>query len=426
MAPTGERELAEWMARQRWYGAKSAAIAGLRVAEQVKLGDGAGLALVEVTAEGQAAACYALPEYGGAEGLESEAVRRRWFTLLAERAERQGANGSFVFEVLQPLKELDRSRLLGAEQSNTSVLFRGGQSAWILKLFRRVQAGENPDFEIPRALAEHTLFRNVPAAAGRVLYRPRGGEAATIAVLQAFVANQGDGWEYVLARLRDGSAAALVEDLTLLGRRTAELHCALAAIQSEADFAPEPITADDEERWRARARAGVAAAGAGDAVLLEPWRRALEFGRAGLQALEGCDQIRIHGDYHLGQTLKAEGDFYLFDFEGEPARPLAERRRKGTVLQDVAGMLRSLGYAAHAAGKPEWEAGARAAFLGAYRRSVTAAPLRLVPERGADFLAACRFFECEKAVYELAYERNHRPQWVGIPLAALRRMLTEE
>ncbi|MGH9468577.1 MAG: maltose alpha-D-glucosyltransferase, partial [Terriglobales bacterium] len=167
---------------------------------------------------------------------------------------------------------------------------------------------------------------------------------------------------------------------------------------------------------------GVGAAAAPDAALLARWRGQLEQGQDGLAALAGCQKIRIHGDYHLGQTLKADGDFFLFDFEGEPARPLAERRRKGTALQDVGGMLRSFGYAAHTAAQPEWEGAARAAFLKAYRAAIADAPVRLAPAEDGGFAAACRFFEREKAVYELAYERNNRPEWVSIPLAALRRM----
>ncbi|MGH9475198.1 MAG: maltokinase N-terminal cap-like domain-containing protein [Terriglobales bacterium] len=411
MAPVRESDLAAWLPRQRWYGAKNVRIESVRVVEHRDV-----LALVEVVPAGQGPQVYAVPELAG-EGLGSEAVRQRWWELLRQ----QQTAGKFRFETLGALGAIGGSRLLGAEQSNTSVLYSdlAGAPRWILKLFRRVQEGENPDFEIPRALLRHTKFGNVPAAAGRLLY----GGAATLAVAQEFVSNQGDGWDYVLGRLRAGAGAALLPEMEQLGRRTAELHTALASIAGEADFAPEAITEEDVERWRQRALAGANAAAAEDQALIEPWRQRIESGPAGLDGLLGCQKIRIHGDYHLGQTLKTAGDFYLLDFEGEPARPLAERRRKGTVLQDVAGMLRSLGYVAHTADQGSWEAPAREAFLAGYRAVIETAPVSLVARGAAAFTAACSFFECEKAAYELAYERNHRPDWVRLPIAALRHLL---
>lgn len=421
MAPAVDPEFAAWLLAQRWYGAKDTPIAAVAMADRIPE-----VALVDITPEGQPPVRYALPEYGGAAGLADAAARAHWFQLLTEGARVAGAQGRFDFEAVMPLGAQGSSQLSHAEQSNTSILYTGAanEPRWILKLFRRVQVGENPDFEIPRALAAHTGFSNVPAAAGRVTYRTWGGEVATLAVLQSFIANHGDGWEYTLERLRTGeSPEALLADLELLGRRTAGLHAALASIDGEADFAPEPVTADDIERWRERALAGAAAAAPEDAALLRHWCARLGAGETGLEGLMGCQKIRIHGDFHLGQVLKTAGDFYLFDFEGEPARPLAERRRKGTVMQDVAGMLRSFGYAAHTTAQPEWEAPAREAFLGGYRGAVAQAPVRLAPEDDVAFTSACSFFECEKAVYELAYERNNRPDWAGIPHAALRKLL---
>lgn len=421
MAPPVDPEFAAWLLAQRWYGAKDVPIAAVKLVDRIPE-----MALVEITPEGQPAVRYALPEYGGGAGLADAGARAHWFQLLTAGARIAGAQGRFDFERLMPLGVPGSSRPSRAEQSNTSVLYTGAASEprWILKLFRRVQVGENPDFEIPRALAAHTGFSNVPAAAGRVSYRSWGGEVATLAVLQSYIPNHGDGWEYTLERLRTGeSPEALLADLELLGVRTAGLHAALASIAAEADFAPEPIAADDLERWRERALVGAAAAAPEDAALLRNWCARLGAGETGLEGLMDCQKIRIHGDYHLGQVLKTAGDFYLFDFEGEPARPLAERRRKGTVMQDVAGMLRSFGYAAHTAARPDWEAPARAAFLGGYRSAVARAPVRLVPADDAALTRACAFFESEKAVYELAYERNNRPDWVGIPLAALRKLL---
>lgn len=423
MAPAVDPEFAAWLLAQRWYGAKDTPLAAVALADRIPE-----VALVDITPAGLAPVRYALPEYAGGSGLADAAARARWFQLLTEGARIAGAQGRFDFEALMPLGAYTASRLSQAEQSNTSILYTGAanEPRWILKLFRRVQVGENPDFEIPRALAAHTGFSNVPAAAGRVSYRTWGGEVATLAVLQSYIPNHGDGWEYTLERLRTGeNPEALLADLELLGRRTAGLHAALASIAAEADFAPEPITAAHLERWRERARAGAAAAAPEDAGLLRPWCARLDADETGLEGLLGCQMIRIHGDYHLGQVLKTAGDFYLFDFEGEPTRPLPERRRKGTVMQDVAGMLRSFGYAAHAAQRPDWETPARAAFLRGYRNALREgrAGVRLAPTEDAAFSRACSFFECEKAVYELAYERNNRPDWAGIPLAALRKLL---
>ncbi|HUX67169.1 MAG TPA: phosphotransferase [Terriglobales bacterium] len=494
--------LAAWLPRQRWFGGKGAPIASIGAADAADLGGGGAILLVEVCSPGGGAPARYLLTPGGAapEGLQQPAIRQRWFELLASQAVLPGGQGTFHFEPCAPLGAAASSRLLGAEQTNTSILYSdaAGAPRWLLKLFRRLQPGENPDFELPRALAAHSSFRHVPAALGRVVYRGAGGEATTLACLSEFIPNQGDGWEYALGRLRAGAGEALLADLALLGRRTAELHRALASLPAEPALAPEPIAAADLEAWRARARAGLAAEALRPyAALLAPWRRQLEAGPAGLAACLGLAKIRIHGDFHLGQVLRTADDFYLFDFEGEPARPLAVRRQKGCALQDVAGMLRSLGYAAATAQRPEWEAPARAAFLDAYRAGIVSAPVALVPARGGraaspagkigakgcepgspepasgsgvvvipqggpppgnevgasmppravtagrltsgtraagalgpaptndagGFAAALRFFECEKAVYELGYELAHRPDWVPVPLAGLARLL---
>lgn len=404
--------LPEWLPQQRWFGGKQAAITSVAIADRADFDAGALILLLDVNAPGQPTARYLLlPAGAKPDSVEETAVRRRWFELLASGGYLRGAAGSFSFENFGPrLSSAGSSRLLGAEQTNSSIFYsRAGSPGFVLKLFRRLQPGENPEFEIPRALFAHTGFRNLPAVFGRATYRGTGG-TTTLAVLQAYVPNHGDGWAYTLARLRAGADEALLRELTLLGRRTAELHAALASIRRIADFAPEPITAADAEHWRLRALAAT------EAELLRPysealapWRARLTSEHTGLEAAIGAAKTRIHGDYHLGQVLKAEDDFYIIDFEGEPARPMAERRQKGNPLQDVAGMLRSFSYAAHAAGRPEWEADARAAFLTGYG-APAASP-------------ALNFFECEKAVYELGYELAHRPDWVGIPLRGLAALL---
>ncbi|HVA63707.1 MAG TPA: hypothetical protein VNF74_08280 [Terriglobales bacterium] len=427
--------LPAWLARQRWFGGKSAPILAIGVADQAELGGGGSILLVDVSSpRGTRAAGLSQPPVRylltpgdiAPEGLDQAPVRQRWFELLASSAVLAGRHGAFAFEPCARLEGAASSRLLGAEQSNTSILYRdaAGPPRWLLKLFRRLQPGENPDFELPRALAAHTSFRNVPAALGRIVYRPAVGEPTTLACLSEYIPNQGDGWDYALRRLRAGEGDGLLADLALLGRRTAELHLALASIASDPAFVPEPITAADVEAWRARALAGVEAEPLRPyAATLAPWRQLLTQRECGLEACHGLAKIRIHGDYHLGQVLCTENDFYLFDFEGEPARPLAQRRGKGCALQDVAGMLRSLSYAAHTAARPAWEPLARTAFLAAYQAAVAPAPVRLLPQDERVFAAALRFWEIEKAVYELHYELAHRPDWVQVPLAGLAALL---
>jgi len=335
--------LAPWLARQRWFAGKHAPIA--RITPVATFGPAR---IVDVDGDR-----YLLTD------LDDPAVRAAWWTLATSPQD--------------PSEPAPASRLLGAEQSNSSLLF--GESA-LLKVFRRLHPGENPDYEIPRALAALPVpFPNVPAALGRVVWND-----CTLAVLHAFVPNLGDGWAYALAHALTG------DELHLLGRRTRALHAAL-----EAAFGAEATSADDLARWRTRTP--------GPHQALAP----------ALAPLLGTGKIRIHGDFHLGQTLKTADDWMIIDFEGEPARPLLERRRRGSPLQDVAGMLRSFGYLAAVAQRAELEAPARAAFLAGY------GPIA--------YPAALRFFEAEKAAYELAYERAHRPDWAHIPERALARLL---
>jgi len=420
MAPADR--IAAWLPQQRWYGAKGVAIASAGLRDRVSLGGDSELWLVEAIPAGQPPSVYFMPVVGGGEGeldgAADEDLRRRLFELFRQSAVLEGEKGAFRFEPWLPLPASPHSRLLGAEQSNTSILYSDHerQPRWRLKLFRRVLDGENPECEIPRALVR-TGFRNFPPAAGRLVYNSSPAQC-TLAALETYIPNQGDGWEYTLAELRAGRGEALLREVAVMGRRTAELHAALASLTDEAAFAPEPISPIETEAWRQRALAFLADPMlGGDAALLAPWRGRLAAGAPGLAALEGCRRIRIHGDYHLGQVLKTATDFYIFDFEGEPIRPLAERRQKGCVLQDVAGMLRSFGYAAATAQQPAWEPRACSAFLEAYRATIPAA---LVPADEADFATALRFFLGEKAVYELAYELHHRPEWAEIPRSALR------
>jgi maltose alpha-D-glucosyltransferase/alpha-amylase len=369
-----------------------------------------------------------------------------------------------------------------AEQSNTSILFGG---KLILKLFRRLELGPNPDFEIGRYLTEQSKFEGIPTLAGAIEYTGSGGERSTVSMMQELIPNQGDGWKMTLDELgryyetcatlrtapddldaaRIGTLADLsaheipiaareriglyLDSAAALGRRTAQMHLALGAPTEDPAFRPEPVNADDIRSLSSAMRehaGGVFNAlkaslpGLPDDVVD---RAALTLGerRNILDRFRRLDQtdpqlvrIRIHGDYHLGQVLWVKNDFVILDFEGEPARPLAERRLKQPALKDVAGMLRSFSYAAFAgllsftARRPEeysalerwaafWERWVCVAFLRAYLQ--TADGPAFLPSQPADLEALLEAFLLDKALYELKYELNNRPAWVRIPLHAI-------
>ena len=319
------------------------------------------------------------------------------------------------------------ARALRGEQSNTSVVIG---DALILKHFRRLEDGVSPDLEITRFLTETADFPHTPALAGWLAYGTDGeGETpATLAVLQALVREARDGWEWMLAAVRDeGRRPTTLSALRRLGAITAELHLALARAPAGAPLlAAEPIADADITRWAAGAAAQLMAARAaappGTSVPVVP---AAEL-RDALAALRGRVKCRHHGDFHLGQTLyrSSTNAWTIIDFEGEPLRPLAERRQKHSPLRDIAGMLRSIAYAAETtrAGAPgtwidRWETGARAAFLSGYLTA--AAGAAFLPDSDANVRRVVAAFEVEKAAYEIVYEANNRPAWITIPARGL-------
>jgi trehalose synthase-fused probable maltokinase len=349
------------------------------------------------------------------------------------------------------------SSVMQGEQSNTSVRF--GRNV-ILKLFRRFEPGVNPDLEIGRVLTARG-YAHTPAVLGSLEYAGPNLQAGTVAIAQAFIDNQGDAWRYTLDELekeltthpdRTGDATrSYVDSAVLLGRRTAELHLALAEDTDDPAFAPEP---SDQGYWRSlhdRIRRSIAEACALLRLRLkdvpEQHRRAAALVLesegsliARVHTLVERDpqalRIRCHGDFHLGQVLYTGRDFVIIDFEGEPARPLVERRAKHVPIIDVAGMLRSFHYAAYAAldlmrsrlGADqdvskleqrinEWYRAAAGAFLSGYSEAAGAAPF--VPERSEDRDLLLDAYLIDKACYELSYELNNRPEWAGIPLSGL-------
>jgi maltokinase len=434
-ADLGERELIEYISAQRWYGSKGREVAGASVVDCAEL-PGCLIALVELRFPEGTHETYQLVAGDGLDGLAEAPVARELVHLLrAGQAHPTTGEGMLEFGTVEGSAglgtELTTSRLIGSEQSNTSVVF---DEEAILKVYRRLEAGINPELEMLRFLTEHG-FEHVPPLGGWYAYRGRPIEA-TLGVLQQFVAGGLDGWELALDELASEPGAFLTR-LRRLGEVTGELHTVLASDGTDPSFAPEEpslealglLTAsiDEEiERVFIELPDGVEA--------LEPIRHRGEDVRERLRqrtyAGGSGKVIRHHGDFHLGQTLFASDDWVILDFEGEPARSLTERRRKRSPLRDVAGMLRSFAYAAIAAGPlrgahvPDgWEEGARAEFLDGYIDTVDPA---IVPPGRSAFDKLLSVFELEKAVYELQYELSMRPDWLPIPVSGILRLLEEE
>jgi maltokinase len=303
-------------------------------------------------------------------------------------------------------------RVVTAEQSNSSVVYG---DTFILKLLRRVLPGTNPDLELPLALAREGCPR-VPPPTAWMLAEPDDGaeDSYVLGVLQPFVQGASDGWELALRELAKGEDFGA--EARALGRATAEVHTALARALPTVTLAHlqlQSLVDGMTERLEAAAQAVPA---------LRPYAPGLHSAFEALAdlAAEGHTWTaqRIHGDLHLGQCLRsASGEWSLIDFEGEPAKPLAERRMAQPVVRDVAGMLRSFDYAAHSAGGPpaeEWAAACRAAYCSGYAE-VSGRDPRTDP-------VLLRAYETDKAIYEVLYEARHRPDWLPVPLAAVRRL----
>jgi maltose alpha-D-glucosyltransferase / alpha-amylase len=368
---------------------------------------------------------------------------------------------------------------IGAEQSNTSVVFG---DRMVLKLFRRLEDGHNPDLEVGRYLTEVAEFPHTPPVAGALEYqRDRLLRPATVGILQGYVPNEGDAWSYtldvldsyleqVVARQPEEQGppplpATSVTELTrrpiphaaheligpflesarLLGRRTGELHCALIGSHEHPDFAPEPFSTLYQRALYQSMRALTtqvyrllrqsAETIPQTVQVLDLEQDVLERIRRVMDLRIEASRIRIHGDYHLGQVLWTGRDFVIIDFEGEPARPLGERRIKRTPLTDVAGMLRSFHYAAYTALNRQasgpvsqnpaflepwvlyWYWWVSGAFFQAYREATSEAVL--LPPDGPQLEVLLDVLLLEKALYELRYELNNRPEWVRVPIQGL-------
>jgi maltose alpha-D-glucosyltransferase / alpha-amylase len=337
-----------------------------------------------------------------------------------------------------------------------------------LKGYRHLREGLNPELEMGRFLTEVAHYPHCVPVLGALEYTANDGRTMTLAMVQSYVSNQGDGWDHTLGYLErflrdyattDGGLlpeptavhGGFIALMATLGRRTAELHAALAMRTGAAAFEPEPLLADDIARYTAQARADVTATLAllrervaqlpasaqPDAQALLAMEEALQASVAARKPqAQGGIKSRYHGDFHLGQVLLRDNDFVIIDFEGEPARSFDERRTKGSPLRDVAGMLRSFNYARWAALRrvaqsvdeaaylappaAAWEQAARQAFLDGY---LEAAPGEGGARIDTELLA---LFELEKALYELRYELNNRADWAQVPLNGVLALLQAE
>ncbi len=501
-----EREiLPVYLAGQRWFAAKGEKIEQLRLLEQMEWIGTQGnwlLALAQVRLADGTEQLYFLPLSLAWGDIDEESIRPllRWTLARVRRGSRMGilfdafADEIFCRTMMQAMGEnrefsIGDRRLrfcstsafpqlagtegaewpvhrLGVEQSNTSVILG---ERMVLKGLRHLYEGINPELEMGRFLTEVAHFPNIAPLVGALEYYRADGTPMTLALLQGFISNQGDGWAYTLAYLERfldnafvelavSEAAENVHALYLglirtLGLRTGQLHQALTLTTGNPAFDPEPTEPQDLSAWARQIETDL------DHTLqmlngclerlpedLRPEAEQLLAARDELyRRLSALIPMRVdamktryHGDFHLGQVLVVENDLVIVDFEGEPARPLAERRIKHSPLRDVGGMLRSFNYAAdvalqhETAKRPEmaailaplardWERLAAESFLAGYREGVEGCPC--YPADPSQAEALLKLFTLEKALYELRYEMDNRPDWVGTPLRGIARLL---
>jgi maltose alpha-D-glucosyltransferase / alpha-amylase len=367
------------------------------------------------------------------------------------------------------IREPGRVRAVEAEQSNSTALV---DNDYVVKVYRKLEVGINPEIEMSRFLSEDTEFANTPALLGSCEL-VEGEQHSAIGVVHAFVQNQGDGWTVTsgyLDRFVDEQRLPATSELpsqseqlppylrliSQTGRRLAEMHLALASRHDLRDFAPDPVRPEDVMAWTGEMRARVErifdsitrhreSIRGVDLPLIDQLltlKDSLELRlRALLPTNVVAQKIRHHGDFHLGQMLIAKDDVFIIDFEGEPRRSFAERRRKVPAARDVAGLIRSLDYSVMAALGRTQEAGADeggrlgmalerwrgqsiTAFLGAYRETINGSPVWPADQVCAEKLL--KFFLLEKALYEVEYELAYRPNWVRVPLRGTIQILLED
>ena len=494
-----------YLRSQRWFGAKGERIAEVRAIATVPVDAGA-VGFVEVRLHDGDPETYAVPiatrpadadpvpppyaviaDVTAADdrrlvvdGLWDEDFAAALLGIVERRRTVRGTSGRLIGTRTDAFADLrgDPSvalepRVAAAEQSNTSIVYG---DRLILKVFRRPGTGRNPDLEISTFLTERARFPHTPQVAGAIEFAPAAGEPQTVAMLQGFVPNEGDTWSFTLDAIQTSFEEGLVggedtadpaasagtpgtevlgtyaEVARLLGQRTAELHVALASADDDPAFAPEPFTRlyqrsllgslSSQVRRAFRRLRRVAADLPEVATLLGREDEIIARIDGLLAEPIGGVRIRHHGDYHLGQVLWTGRDVMIIDFEGEPARPLSERRIKRSALRDVAGMLRSFDYAAETALRSpgaaaiaehlpdrvepwarRWANEASAAFLASYLETARSGATSVLPpsDDGTERLLGALLLE--KAAYELLYELDHRPEWLVTPARGLAQLL---
>lgn len=486
--------LLAFLSRQRWFAAKGAGPAAARIVDAlvVPWGDGA-FALARASADtASGTQAYQIPlaaRSGDAQVPDRAIVAHvtihgalvRLYDAMHDPEFRAGLGAALAAGIViraadghQWTAETTFGRLSGianavstigsAEQSNTSVVFG---NTGIYKLFRLLKPGIHPDVEVTAFLTERAHFPHTPALLANAWFDD-GGERTVAGMLQEFFPGSVDAWSHTLERGRSYYAAPVDRDVDnpstgdarTLGEITRELHEALACDELDPAFAPAVVTQEDLDRWAQRTQQSIR----DSLAMLDRQSRSRQFsGEQGAEAKAlvrrvdhyvgwideivdevGDDlgeQIRIHGDFHLGQVLRtASGDFKIIDFEGEPSRGLAERREKASPLRDVAGMLRSYSYAAATLAmsvaeqidprtreirSARWERDVRGAFLDGYLRAPGGAGgARMLPADAQHIRQLVALFETEKAFYELAYELNNRPAWTWIPMRGIAKLFT--
>jgi len=518
--------LPEFLMRRRWFGGKARGIRAVKVSDIVAVCSPVlrcYLALVQVGYNSGTDETYDIPlvhvptsvsqanldpasvlkfryenfseEIVLGDALSNDRFLSCLLDAIAQGASFYGAGGEIravptnaLAALWQPAQGTLAPSLMKTEQSNSSVLYG---DRLVLKIFRRVEEGINPDLEIGLFLTEQSPFRNVPLVAGHLEYVSHKGARTSLGTLQGYVANQGDAWQFTLkdlseyyGRAQRGSSLGTdeiprdpilalsdqaildlarrrigpyLESAALLGRRTAELHMALASARQDPAFTPQNWSEADQQAFVSSAMDLVTTnfgllrrlksempdniKQEADRVLSLEYKTRQRFQFFGALRLSTI-LTRIHGDYHLGQVLFTGTDFVIIDFEGEPARPLEERRKKRSPLQDVAGMLRSFHYAAYApllqqttADGPDerlrvlgprayyWQKWVSAVFLKAYLE--VSRDSQFIPHSREDLTLLLDAYLLDKAVYELGYELNNRPSWVRIPLEGISQLLLD-
>src|SRR3954471_9870357 len=451
-----QQALNDWIVAQRWFASKTREVSQIEIVDSVTLREDAPvfvLCLVEARFPTGTHETYQVPiglrpvaegwderviqEAGGwtvYDALADPAAGRELLHAMRSNNEFQVGQDEFVFRwapnAAAGLGGTVDVRPVGVEQSNSSIVFG---DELIMKAFRKVEPGVNPELELLRFLSAHG-FPHIASLAG--WYEVEGRLIdATLGILQEFLLGFRDGWELALDELVS-DPDGLLDKLEALGVVIGELHSALGSDNADPAFSPdEPsmealsiLTADVDEQIErvfldlpeTEATAPIRGRGQDVREKLSTLAHATVGGRV----------IRTHGDLHLGQTMLSSRGWVVLDFEGEPARPLPERRLKRSPLRDVAGMLRSFSYATAGAkllrgvdAPPDWEERARERFLEGYHSAVDSG---LLPpgQQATDQLLSV--FELEKAVYELRYELNNRPDWVSIPVAGILRLLESE